>query len=314
MTEARRCGSYELLELIGRGGMGEVWRARHSLLTRPAAIKLIRTGGHEEDAAGDLRHSSRRFELEAQATAAMRSPHTIQLFDFGVTHDGTFYYVMELLDGLDLQTLVRRYGPVPAGRAVHLLQQVCHSLGEAHARGLIHRDVKPANIFTCRYGREVDFVKVLDFGIAKPRRITGDSGSLTQGGLVGGTPEFMSPEQVLGDRPLDQRADIYALGAVAYWLLTGKMVFEGENAMQVMLHHLQSEPAPPSSRTELSVPAQLDAVVLACLAKDPLRRPQTADDLAARLAGCASGNAWTTAAAREWWDLHLPASADGLAL
>jgi serine/threonine-protein kinase len=307
-------GCYELVELIGRGGMGEVWRARHSLLTRPAAIKLIRTRGQEEDAAGELRQSSRRFELEAQATAAMRSPHTIQLFDFGVTHDGTFYYVMELLDGLDLQTLVRRYGPVSAGRAVHLLQQVCHSLGEAHVRGLIHRDVKPANIFICRYGREVDFVKVLDFGIAKPRRITDDSGSLTRGELVGGTPEFMSPEQVLGDRPLDQRADIYALGAVAFWLLTGKLVFEGENAMQVMLHHLQSEPAPPSSRTELSVPAALDAVVLACLAKDPAQRPQSADDLAARLADCAAGNPWTAAAAREWWDLHLPGTAAGLAL
>ena len=198
VTEARELGSYQLVERLGQGGMGEVWRAQHRLLARPAAIKLIRTGGSAQAPSAE---AVRRFEREAQVTAGLSSPHTVQLFDFGVADDGTFYYVMELLDGLDLETLVRRHGPLPAERAIYLLRQVCHSLAEAESYGLVHRDIKPANLFVCRYGGEYDFVKVLDFGIAKVAQgDDGDTGviELTRDNVVRGTPSYIAPEQALG--------------------------------------------------------------------------------------------------------------------
>jgi serine/threonine-protein kinase len=249
----------------------------------------------------------RRFEHEAQAIALLRSPHTVELFDFGVSTDGAFYYVMELLDGLDADALVRRFGPVPAERAIHLLRQVCHSLSEAEARGLVHRDVKPANVFVCRYGEDCDFVKVLDFGIAKAVGTDVNTQPvLTQVNVVHGTPAFMAPEQALGKSNVDARADIYATGCVAYWLLTGELVFTAETAMALLLHHAQSRPLPPSSRTELSIPEALDELVLSCLAKDPAERPQSAKELSLRLAAVEGPRAWTEERRRDWWTSNQP--------
>ena len=306
VAAARELGSYRLEERLGEGGMGEVWRARHRMLARPAAIKLIRpslTLDGSEDAV-------RRFEREAQVIARLRSPHTVELFDFGVADNGSFYYVMELLDGLDADTLVRRFGPIPAARAVHLLLQVCHSLSEAESCGVVHRDIKPANIFLCRYGEDHDFVKVLDFGLVKAI----DDGAntappLTRQDMIQGTPAFIAPEQALGQSDVDGRADIYATGCVAYWLLTGELVFTADTAIALAMHHLQTVPTPPSGRSEQPIPAALDRVVLACLAKKPEDRPQSARELARRLAEAVGATVWTEDQARAWWALHQPAPA-----
>jgi len=242
----------------------------------------------------------------------MRSPHTIELYDFGVTDDGRFYYVMELLDGFDLETLVTRFGPLPPERAIYLLRQVCDSLAEAHSSSLIHRDIKPANIYACRYGRRTDFVKVLDFGLVKLRQEDG-SGELdmTAEHGPGGTPAYGAPEQAAGDGHVDGRADLYALGCVAYWLVTGQMVFEARGGLEMIVHHIRTPPTPPSQRTELDVPKALDEVILACLEKHPDRRPQTADELAERLAACETATPWTPQRAQEWWDAHRPAPLRG---
>jgi serine/threonine-protein kinase len=307
VVAARRAGSYQLVERLGAGGMGEVWRARHRMLARPAAIKLIRrVPGNAGPGAG--RPSSElleRFEREAQVIAGLRSPHTVDLFDFGVADDGAFYYAMELLDGLDAETLVRRFGPLPAERAVHLLLQVCHSLSEAHARGLVHRDIKPGNVFVCRYGEEVDFVKVLDFGIVKELDRPNDDPALTTDDAIRGTPAFLAPEQAMGEE-LDGRCDLYAVGCLAYWLLTGTRVFEADTTVALLMHHLKSEPAPPSARTELPIPDELDQLVLSCLSKDPEDRPASARDLADRLRRVPVAAAWSEERAREWWALHQP--------
>ncbi|HYC33301.1 MAG TPA: serine/threonine-protein kinase, partial [Gemmatimonadales bacterium] len=241
VTEAREMGSYRLVQRLGKGGMGEVWRAQHQRLARPAAIKLIRPEVLGAQDAGSRDVLLQRFEREAQATAMLRSAHTLELYDFGVTDDGTFYHVMELLDGLDLRELVRRHGPVPSERVVYFLRQICDSLGEAHEAGLIHRDVKPANIYVCRYGRELDFIKVLDFGLVKHRHRQGaEDRDLTADQVAGGTPAYMSPEQALGDVQVDPRSDIYAVGCVAYWLLTGTAVFEGRTAMETIVMHVHT--------------------------------------------------------------------------
>jgi len=304
LAEARRLGSYVLESRLGEGGMGEVWLAQHRLLARPAAVKLIRPDivATDPERQGTV---LARFEREAQVTAAMTSPHTIQLYDFGIEQGGTFYYVMELLRGLDLEELVKRFGPLPPARATYLLEQTCESLGEAHENGLIHRDVKPANIYVCRYARQVDFVKVLDFGLVKLHH-DGESRdlALTVDHSAGGTPAFIAPEQVAGEE-IDGRADIYSLGCVAYWMLTGSYVFEGESALQTMVMHVRETPPAPSSRTDQPVTAALDRVVLACLEKDPARRPQTVDELAAMLAASDVGNPWTPERAASWWSDHL---------
>jgi serine/threonine protein kinase len=306
LKKAREIGSYELVSRLGEGGMGEVWVARHRMLARPAAMKLIRP----ELLGTDWRSRDRaiaRFRREAKATALLGSTHTVDIYDFGLTEEGAFFYVMELLDGLSLEMLVRRFGPVAPARAVHLLRQACHSLGEAHASGLIHRDIKPANIFTCRLGPDVDFVKVLDFGLVKraeqteTTQLTGDHGTA-------GTPAYMAPEMALGQEDLDSRADLYALGCVAYWLLTGETVFTGETPMATLIAHVQSKPVPPSQRTEIYIPPALDDLVLACLAKDPADRPQTADDLERRLAASIPGSSWRLDDAREWWLRNHPSS------
>jgi tRNA A-37 threonylcarbamoyl transferase component Bud32 len=301
VSRARLLGAYQLESQLGGGGMGEVWRASHRMLARPAAVKLIAPKNLGDDA-----HAVRiRFEQEAQATALLRSPHTVEVYDFGLSSDGSFYYVMELLDGLDLQQLVREHGPLPASRVVHILRQTCHSLGEAHAAGLIHRDIKPANIFVCRYGSDYDFVKVLDFGLVKSTgEEAGAATALTQEGSVAGTPAFMAPEMALGGGGMDGRADLYALGCVAYWLLTGQPVFAGETPVATLLKHVQEDPLPPSKCTETEIPADLEAVVMDCLHKKPVDRPSSAEELADRLSKC-DVVAWTKHEAKSWWQLRF---------
>ena len=304
-TRAQELGSYRLVERLGQGGMGEVWRATHRLLARPAAIKLLKPSLGE---GADAETAMRRFEREAQVTAQLRSPHTVELWDFGVADDGRFYYVMELLDGLTFETLVERYGPVPAERAIHLLRQVCHSLAEAEARGLVHRDIKPANILVCRYGGDHDFVKVLDFGIVKVTHATSTDVNVTatQEHVLRGTPAFIAPEQVLARDEIDSRADIYSVGCVAYWLLTGHLVFTGETAVAIMLQHAHTPPTPASQRSELPVPPALDELILSCLAKDPARRPQSAKELSYRLGKIPVTRPWSDEHARDWWERHEP--------
>jgi serine/threonine-protein kinase len=255
----------------------------------------------------DARLILRRFEREAKATAALSSPHTIQVFDFGITNEGTFYYVMELLSGRDLETLVRDFGPLPADRVFFLLRQVCHSLADAHARGLIHRDIKPANIYVCRMGLEYDFVKVLDFGLVKfGNRATMKQTLMTVDQRTTGTPAYMAPEIILGEAEVDRRADVYALGCVAYYLLTGELVFEADTPMKMLMQHVQAVPVPPSQRTELPIPKELDDLVLACLEKDPNRRPQNAEELLQLSRKFRSCSDWNHEAAQAWWEKHLP--------
>jgi serine/threonine-protein kinase len=304
VRKARDLGSYELVGLLGRGGMGEVWRARHRMLARDAAIKLIRS----DTAAGVSRDHILRFEREARATAALRSPHTVEVYDFGTTEDGDFYYVMELLTGLDADTLVRRHGPVPPERVVHLLVQVCRSLGEAHARGLVHRDIKPANIFVCRYGLEYDFVKVLDFGLVKSLGPAEDP-ALTATGIISGTPDYMPPEIARGESRIDHRADLYSLGCVAYRLLSGRPVFEASGPLEVMIEHVRTPPRRPSSASGLPIPPALEDIVMDCLRKEPADRLQSAAELARRLEALALER-WTQERAQEWWRAVAPSSPD----
>lgn len=297
VTEARELGAYRLGDMIGRGGMGEVWRAEHALLARPAAIKLIRSG---DGAVSEL--ALKRFEREARVTASLRSPHTIALYDFGVARDGAVYYVMELLRGRDMHALVRRHGPLPPARVVHLLRQMCHSLHEAHEAGLVHRDIKPANAFVCVHGQDHDFVKVLDFGLVKPRETEDEPRPdlrLTQQQVVTGTPGFIAPE-ALGDEKLDGRADLYALGCVAYWLLTGREVFEHATLMAMLMAHAQQQPRPPSE-TVSGIPPELEAVVMRLLAKEPGGRPQSAQALAVELKALHLAERWVPAKREAWW-------------
>jgi len=310
LKKAREVGSYKLVERLGEGGMGEVWLAKHRMLIRLAAVKLIRPemlGADERNRLTVIR----RFKREAQATAALTSYHTVDLYDFGVTDDGAFYYVMELLHGLSLESLVRRFGPIPAGRAVYLLRQVCHSLGEAHDSGLIHRDIKPANVHVSRIGPsfEYDFVRVLDFGLVKSRDgWQQEAADLTAVGMATGTPAYMAPEAALGKADVDARADIYCLGCVGYWLVTGQRVFDGENSIATVLAHVQEPPIPPSQRTELEIPDSFERIILACLHKDPASRPRSAAALDSMLQTSAADAAWGTQLAREWWDIHMPGS------
>ena len=306
-TDAPRIlGSYELIERLGEGGMGEVWRARHRLLARDVAIKLVRPaimGSSREEAAVTLS----RFEREAQVTASLSSPHTIRIFDYGRTDEGTFYYVMELLDGRDLESLVQEFGPLPPSRVTYLLQQMCSSLAEAHERGLIHRDIKPANIYLCRKGLEYDFVKVLDFGLVKQEEHGPASTRTTSERLVFGTPAYMAPEAILGDPDADRRVDMYALGCVAYYLLTGELVFNATSPMSMLLQHVQDQPVPPSARSPQSIPADLEAIVMACLDKDPAKRP-TAEELLVMTGDPRTTPVWNSNAARRWWQTRLAAA------
>lgn len=298
---AQRMGGYELVRLIDQGGMGEVWEARHLMLARPAAVKLILA--ERLQAAAEAREAAvQRFTREAQVTASLRSPYTVQLFDFGVTSEGVLYYAMELLEGLNLEHYVSRHGALEPRRAVHWLRQICHSLGEAHANGLTHRDLKPSNLLVCHYGREHDFVKVLDFGLAR-RAAVADEPKLTRQGAWLGTPGWMAPEQIFAGA-LDARADLYALGCVAYWLLAGERLFETEEQAEMLRLHVQSQPTPLGERAKQPIPPALEAVVMACVAKDPAARPRDADDVSARLAASVPGDPWTSAEAEAWWSAN----------
>ena len=304
--KARDLGSYKLVSLIGSGGMGEVWRARHRMLARDAAIKLIRNDLAVGQPGYQPEVTRKRFEREAQAIASLQSPHTVYLFDFGISQDGAFYYVMELLDGISLEMLVGKFGPQQASRVVHILRQACDSLEEAHRRGLIHRDVKPSNIFACSIGIEVDFVKVLDFGLVK-NVSSKETLHLTGEGVSAGTPAYMAPEVAMGDSSIDGRVDIYGLGCVAYFLLTGAPVFDEKTATAMALAHVQKAPVPPSQRSEIPIPPRLEEAVLRCLAKKPEDRPQSAQELSDLLAA-AGVPEWTQEKASEWWQTYLPPS------
>jgi DNA-binding NtrC family response regulator len=298
LDEGLPLGHYRLMEKLGEGGMGEVWRARHQLLARPCAIKLIKS-----DLLGENREAAtERFRLEARTIASLSSPNTVRLYDFGVSETGSFYFVMELLTGMDLWSLVQRFGPLPPERVVAVLRQACRSLGEAHAAGLLHRDIKPQNLFLCRLGLDVDILKLLDFGLVKS--LNEDGTQLTAAGTLTGTPAYMPPERVLGVTA-DERSDIYSLGCVAYWMLTGKAVFTGE-PMAVMIHHARTPPKPPSTIAPFPVPERLEQIVLACLEKTPEKRPSSALDLRNQLGEVTMTTAWTDERAEQWWREHLP--------
>lgn len=305
---AEELGSYKLDYRIGQGGMGEVWRARHKMLARDAAIKLIRpdmmagVSGRQENT---LR---RRFELEARATASLRSPHTVALFDFGQTKEGAFYYVMELLDGVDLQTLVDRYGPLEQSRVVHILIHVCESLEEAHRDGLVHRDIKPRNILLCRLGLQYDFAKVLDFGLVKSLAPS-DASLMTLDGSATGTPAYLAPEVAMGETKIDGRADLYSLGCVAYFLLTGELVFNEQTQTALALAHVQKKPVPLSERTELPVHPCLEKIVMQLLEKSSSDRPRSAQELSRQLRTITAIPQWSKEQAMSWWQTNLPETA-----
>ena len=310
VREAREMGSYRLIRKLGSGGMREVWLARHRLLARPAAVKFIRLDQllTSPVSSGSARGLLSRFEREAQAIAMLHSEHTIDVYDFGVTEDGTFYYAMEFLDGFDAELLVKKYGPLPVNRVVFLLLQLCESLSDAHSAGLVHRDIKPGNLYICRYGRRHDFVKVLDFGLVKTPDEAGPGDErLTQTGTIAGTPAYLAPEVALG-QAIDSRADIYSLGCTAFWLLTGKPVFEGM-PVEVILQHVNEAAVRPSERNpKIFVPPELEQLVMQCLEKDPANRPQSVAEVAERLRKLDLADPWTFEKAEAWWSEHQPAT------
>lgn len=291
--EARQLGQYRLIQPLGSGGMGEVYLAEHRMLKRPCAVKLI-----HPDQAGDPQVLA-RFEREVRMTARLSHWNTVEIFDYGRTDDGTFFYVMEYLPGLSLQDLLDRHGPMPAERVIHLLRQACQGLREAHAIGLIHRDIKPGNVFVAQRGGLYDVVKVLDFGLVKPVTES-PSARLTQEGSISGTPLYMSPEQARGQDSLDARSDIYSLGAVAYALLTGQPPFGGASSMEVLIAQVRDEATPPSKH-QADVPADLERVILRCLAKNPAERFPDVDSLEQALSECAAAEHWTQSQATRWW-------------
>jgi serine/threonine-protein kinase len=298
--EARKLGQYQLRRLIGAGGMGEVYLAEHEMMKRPCVIKLIRAGK-----AGDPKTLA-RFQREVRATAKLSHWNSIEIFDYGHTQDGTFYYVMEYLPGMSLSELIDGFGPLPPGRVIFLLRQVCDALVEAHSLGLIHRDIKPGNIFVAERGGIFDVAKLLDFGLVKDSYSANDkSVRLTAEGTITGSPLFMSPEQATGDSEPDARSDIYSLGAVAYFLLTGHPPFEGNKPLKVILAHVNDKVVPPSSRG-VDVPADLEKVVLRCLAKNREERYQDAASLRKALDDCESSGGWTRKDASQWWSVSVP--------
>ncbi|MEQ8790220.1 MAG: serine/threonine-protein kinase [Pirellulaceae bacterium] len=290
---AKQLGQYKLRHLIGAGGMGEVYLGEHQLMKRPCAIKVIRP-----EKAGDPKTLA-RFEREVETIAGLSHWNSIDIYDYGRTKDGTFYYVMEYLPGMNLQELVQRFGPLPPERVIHLLTQTCDALHEAHDAGLLHRDIKPANIFAARRGGVYDVAKLLDFGLAKPLS-DAQGPQITQEGFITGSPLFMSPEQATDEAQIDARSDIYALGAVAYFLLTGRPPFENEKPLKVLIAHAHEKPAPPSSHRD-DLPEDLEQVVMRCLAKDPEERFPTAVALAAALDDCQDAGRWTRERAEAWW-------------
>ena len=297
IKEHERLGRYQLIEKIGSGGMGVVYRARHDLLRRETAVKLLlpEQGGPENLA---------RFEREVQATSQLTSPHTISIYDYGRTPEGTFYYAMELLgEGSDLDALVRRTGPMPPGRVIHVLRQICESLAEAHDHGLVHRDIKPANVFLGPRGGRADNVKVLDFGLVKETTNLAEVG-MTMSGVIAGSPRYMAPEAITSRSPVDRRSDIYSLGAVGWFLLAGRAMFEDEDTFKVLARQIEEPAVAPSVRTGRALPADLEALILACLEKDPERRPADAREVERRLAALQESGTWTDDDARAFWRDH----------
>jgi len=298
VRDIRRLGQYTLEEKLGSGGMGVVYRASHAMLRRPTAIKLLRP-----DRAGA--EATARFEREVRRTAMLTHPNTVTVFDYGRTTEGVFYYAMELLEGASLQQIIEVDGPQPAERVIHLLEQVAGSLAEAHDAGLIHRDIKPANILVVDRGGIADLVKVVDFGLVKDVRGTGATdATITTEGSITGTPHYMAPETITSPETVDARADIYAVGAVGYWLLTGTHVFPGKTVMEVLAHHLHSAPETPSVRLNAAVERDLEKILLGCLQKRPEDRPASAHALRAQLAACHAARRWTNLRASQWWASH----------
>jgi hypothetical protein len=294
LHEARKFGQYQLRQKLGVGGMGEVYLAEHQLLKRPCALKLIKPEAGADPIA------LARFEREVQSAARLSHPNTIEIYDYGHTDDGTFYYVMEYLPGMSLQDMVQKYGPLPPGRVIYLFRQICAGLAEAHSLGLVHRDLKPANIIVALRGGEADVAKVLDFGLVKPTKDE-DAIELTSDQRVSGTPLYMAPEQATGDPSLDARADIYALGAMIYFASTGQPPFQGPSAFEVMMAHAR-DPVVPPSRIQADVPADLEEIVLKCLAKKPQDRYPDVKAVAKALVACAAAGEWDAEKAAEWWD------------
>jgi serine/threonine-protein kinase len=290
VNQAMQLGSYTLERKIGEGGMGSVWRASHKLLRRATAIKLL-----PPDMVGA--DTLERFEREVQEMSQLSHPNTVAVFDYGHSPEGVFYYAMEYLPGIDLQRLVTRYGPQPARRVIRILTQVCGALDEAHRRGLVHRDIKPGNIILCERGGALDVAKVVDFGLVK--ELTADSEG--SGQVVLGTPAYLAPEAITDPARVGPAADLYALAAVGYFLLTGKHVFVGNTAMAICMQHVRAEPVPPSRVSAIAIPEDLEAAIMACLAKRPEDRPASAAALAERLRAVREPDDWPDADAARWW-------------
>lgn len=293
---SQKLGQYRLEQKLGSGGMGVVYKGYHAILRRPTAIKMLHVEKVNEN-------SIERFEREVQITCQLNNPNTVAIYDYGRTEEGVFYYAMEYLDGIDLQALVDKYGPQPESRVIHILQQVCGSLYEAHSLGLVHRDIKPANIMLNRRGGEPDVAKVLDFGLVKA--VDEDkNASMTAAGSLTGTPLYMSPESIQTPQGVDARSDLYAVGAVGYFLLTGKPVFEAQNIVELCQAHVSASPIRPSERLGREISQELESAILACLEKSRAKRPQTARDLALLLLKCPSANSWAIDEADAWWGRH----------
>ena len=294
---AKQLGQYALEEKLGAGGMGTVYKARHAMLRRPTAVKLLDVDKMTDAAIA-------RFEHEVQMTSTLTHPNTVAVFDYGRTPDGIFYYAMEFLDGLNLDDLVKRHGPLPEGRMVYILRQICGSLAEAHAGGLVHRDIKPANIFLTRRGGLYDFVKVLDFGLVKSLEGKETANLTNPRGLMG-TPLYLSPEAVNNPESVDVRADVYAVGAVAYFMLTGTPPFDGTTIMEICMKHVREAPQPPSQRSGKSFNPELEALILRCLAKAPADRPADAGEVIRLLDKLVLPETWTPTEASTWWGVTI---------
>ena len=294
VEEAQQLGQYTLEERVGEGGMGEVYRASHLLLRRPTAVKLLRAD-HLDG------RSISRFEREVQLTSRLTHPNTIAIYDYGRTPEGRFYYAMEYLDGVNLEQLIQAGGALPPARVIHVLRQVCASIAEAHRSGLIHRDIKPANVILCERGGIQDFVKVVDFGLVKDIVSEADA-NVSAANTITGTPLYLSPEAIRAPETIDARSDLYAVGALGYYLLTGTPLFETTNVMEVCNHQMNTTPQPPSERMGKTQPSDLESLILRCLEKDPAARLQTAEAVCEALDACEDANGWSTAQAVAWWE------------
>ena len=300
VREARHLGQYRLEERIGSGGSGEVWRATHAMLARPAAVKLIRPELVDEASLG-------RFEREVRLASRLSHPNTVQVYDYGRAGDGRFYYAMELLPGLDLYEVVRLTGPLPPGRVIHVLRQICGSLAEAHSQGLVHRDIKAANVLLCERGGVADVAKVVDFGLARKVAAEEDERiTVTRAGAIAGTAWYLSPEAISDSAAVDAASDLYAVGVLGWFLLVGHHPFDAESLAEVCAGHLFTPAPAPSEHLGAALPGDLESAVLACLAKDPAARPASAEALDRALAACADAGAWTRADASAWWERHRP--------